>query len=245
MVLVVFVLFALLAAPLSAQTCTGDCNDSRDVTVEELVRGVNIALDRADLEDCLVYDADGSGRVEVYELVEAVGNALTTCEAGVGGSPTKSGPIATNGTHVVAANTDTDTVTIFDVEQDGTLTKVKELALGIEPRSVALLSNKPWAYVANTVSGTVSVVSLDTCQVLATIPVGTEPWAVAASPNGTYVYVANANSNSVSVIDTVTNAVFATVPVGRSPRALAVTSDGDDDRRAASVAGRGRTSTDR
>lgn len=231
MVLVVFALLTLVAAPLSAQTCTGDCNGTGIVTVDELVRGVNIALERAELDECPVFDADSSGRVEIYELVEAVGNALTTCEAGVGGGPTKSGPIATNGTHVVAANTDTDTVTIFDVGDNGTLTKVKELALGIEPRSVAILSNKPWAYIANTVSGTVSVITLDTCQVLADITVGTEPWAVAASPNGTYVYVANANSNSVSVIDTVTNAVFATVAVGRSPRALAVTSDGDDDDR--------------
>jgi DNA-binding beta-propeller fold protein YncE len=49
------------------------------------------------------------------------------------------------------------------------------------------------------VSGTVSVISLETGLTLATIGVGTEPYAVAASPNGTYVYVANASSNSLSV----------------------------------------------
>ena len=49
------------------------------------------------------------------------------------------------------------------------------MAVGQEPRSVALLSNKPWAYVANTLSGTVQVVSLLDYSTVATIPVGTEP----------------------------------------------------------------------
>lgn len=231
MVLVALALLLLLVAPVGAQACTGDCDGSGRVSVVELVIGVNIALERAPVVDCPVFDADSTGRVEVYELVEGVRNALGDCPSGVGGLPTRSAPIATLGDVVVVANTDADTVTIFDVADDGTLTKVKELALGIEPRSVALLPNRRWAYIANTVSGTVSVITTDTCQTLATIPVGTEPWAVAASPNGTYVYVANANSNSVSVIDTVTNTVIATVPVGRSPRALAVTSDSDADDR--------------
>ena len=92
---------------------------------------------------------------------------------------------------------------------------------------MALLSNKPWAYVANTLSGTVQVINLLDYATVAIIPVGTEPWAVVASPNGLYVYAANADSNSVSVIDTTGNTVFATIPVGRSPRALAITNDGD------------------
>jgi YVTN family beta-propeller protein len=88
---------------------------------------------------------------------------------------------------------------------------------------------KPWVYVANTVSGTVSVIDVLTYATVATVEVGTEPWAVAASPNGHYVYVATANDNAVRVIDTSSNEVVATIPVGRSPRALAVTSDGDSD----------------
>lgn len=143
----------------------------------------------------------------------------------------KSSPIAVSadGQRVVAANTDTNTATIFSVGAGGLLTKLREVAVGQEPRSVALLLNKPWAYIANTVSHSVSVIDVNDYSTIATIEVGTEPYALAASPNGSFVYVANANSNSVSVIDTGTNAVVATVPVGRSPRAIAVTNDGDSD----------------
>ncbi len=59
-----------------------------------------------------------------------------------------------------SANTDTDSVTIFGVRQNGRLARLKELKVGDEPRSVTTLLNKALAYVANSVSGTVSVVDL-------------------------------------------------------------------------------------
>src|SRR5262245_42875258 len=138
-------------------------------------------------------------------------------------SSKKSGPIAVtdDGKTVIAANIDTGTVSFFAVDDDGTLAKLTEVRTGDEPRSVATLSNKPWVYVANTVSGTVSVLDVGDFTTIATVRVGTEPWAVVASPNGSRVYVANANDNAVQVIDTDTNDIIATVPVGRSPRALA------------------------
>ena len=153
-----------------------------------------------------------------------------TCRC-VGITANKSSPIdiTPDGQMVVAANTDADTVSLFQVGADGSLTKAQEVAVGREPRSVTTLVKKSLAYVANTVGGTVSVLDLVTHAVVATITVGTEPWALVASPNGNFVYVANANDNSVQVIDTSNNTVVKTIAVGRSPRALAVTSDGDAD----------------
>jgi YVTN family beta-propeller protein len=143
----------------------------------------------------------------------------------------KSAPIAisANGGKVVAVNTDTDSVSFFDVGVDGRLTKVREVDVDDEPRSVALPLNTARAYVANTVGGIVTVISLADYSIVKDIEVGTEPWAVVASPNGKFVYVANANDNTVSVIDTGSDAVIGTIPVGRSPRALAITNDGDTD----------------
>jgi YVTN family beta-propeller protein len=209
--------------------CTGDCNGSNIVEINELILGVNIALGTAQLSRCPVFDADGSGRVEIYELIAAVNNALNGCNVAPSHRANKSGPIAitADGQTVVAVNTDTDTLSVFGVGQDGSLTKLKEVAVGQEPRSVALLSTKTWAYVANTVSGTVQVISLRDYSTIATVSVGIEPWAAVASPNGQYVYVANANSDTVSAIETAGNTVFATIPVGRSPRALAITNNGD------------------
>jgi len=220
-----------LATPSIAQECTGDCNGSGVIEINEIILGVNISLGTATLDTCAVFDADGTGRVEIYELISAVNSALNGCTAGPPQKANKSGPIAVSpdGTRVVAVNTDTNSISVFEVGGNGQLTKLKEVTVGQEPRSVALLSNKPWAYVANTLSNNVQVISLLDYSTVATIPVGTEPWAVVASPNGLYVYAANANSNNVSAIDTNSNAVLATIPTGRSPRALAITNDGDTD----------------
>lgn len=54
-------------------------------------------------------------------------------------------------------------------------------------------------YVANTDSGTISVIDKTTSTVIGTINVDVNP--VAIFPHNNYVYVANQGSNSVSVID--------------------------------------------
>jgi len=223
-------LLAFAAAPVHA-ACIGDCDADGAVAVNEIITGVNIALGNSGIDACPVFDTDATGTVEIYELIIAVGNLLNGCTAGPPSKASKSSPIAVSpdGSLVVTANIDTDTISIFTVGAGGLIAKVKEVAVGHEPRSVAMLSNKPWVYVANTLSGTVQVISLLDYSTIATIPVGTEPWAVVAAANGLYVYAANASSNTVSAIDTASNVVFATIPVGRSPRALAITNDGDAD----------------
>jgi hypothetical protein len=62
-------------------SCTGDCDNSGDVTVDELIMGVNIDLGLVALEDCPSFDRDNSGDVTIDELIAAVGYALTTCPA--------------------------------------------------------------------------------------------------------------------------------------------------------------------
>jgi len=61
------------------ETCPGDCNGDATVTVDELVRGVNIALGAQPLANCPVFDRNGSGSVEINELVQAVNAALNGC----------------------------------------------------------------------------------------------------------------------------------------------------------------------
>ena len=195
------------AAPVEFSAATSVCGD--DVT------------DTGNNEEC---DGSPTG----CDTGEAC-NATCRC---VPISANKSSPIDidANGTRVVNANTDTGTVSLFEVGGDGTLTKLSEVRVGDEPRSVAFVPNKPLVYVANTVSGTLSVLNTDD-GTITTVDVGTEPWAVVASPNGSFVAVANANDNTVQVIDTETNQTIATTAVGRSPRALAITNDGDADDR--------------
>ncbi len=59
--------------------CPGDCDASGDVTIEELIRGVNIALSRMDISQCRVFDADEDGRITIDEIVSAVRMSLDGC----------------------------------------------------------------------------------------------------------------------------------------------------------------------
>lgn len=62
--------------------CTGDCNGNGSVSVNELVRSVNIALGNAAVDVCAAADRNGNGAVTVAELIAAVGNALSGCPQG-------------------------------------------------------------------------------------------------------------------------------------------------------------------
>jgi hypothetical protein len=62
-------------------TCVGDCRGAKDVTVDDLVTMVNIALDRAPSSACSAGDANQDGMITIDELLTAVNNALNGCPA--------------------------------------------------------------------------------------------------------------------------------------------------------------------
>jgi glucose/arabinose dehydrogenase len=69
-----------LGVPLAAQVCPGDCSFDANVTVDELVTVVNIALGDLDVVVCPSADSSCDGRVTVDEIVGSVGGALDGCE---------------------------------------------------------------------------------------------------------------------------------------------------------------------
>ncbi len=145
--------------------------------------------------------------------------------------PRQSSPIALSedGTTLVNVNPDASSVSVFNVTTDQPQ-KMAEIKVGAEPRSVAIAPLAKTAYVANTVTGTVSVIDLDTLAVTATIPVGVEPIALALTPNGTLLYVADEISNDLTVVSTQSNKVVTTIPLGAfgtHPRTIAITNNGD------------------
>lgn len=148
--------------------------------------------------------------------------------------PTNSQPIAldANGTLLASVNPDNNSVTFFDVTRD-TNKRLREIPVGAEPNGVAINPQGTRAYVANTVSGTISVLNINRngpqiARVAQEIRVGTEPYGVALTPNGTKLYVTNRRSNNVSVIDTRTNRVIKTIDgVGPAPTGIAITNNGD------------------
>ncbi len=142
---------------------------------------------------------------------------------------TSSSPIAItpDDKFIWVVNPDTDSVSVIEVGNDANQ-KINEIRVGDEPNGVAIHPNGKTVYVANTISGTVSVLDATTQQIVGTILVGTEPYGLALTPNGTKLYVTNARSNDVSVINTSNNVVTKTITgVGLEPRAIAITSDGD------------------
>lgn len=61
------------------ETCSGDCNGDGTVTVDELIRGVNVALGTAAVDTCAAMDGNADGTVVVNELIAAVNRALSGC----------------------------------------------------------------------------------------------------------------------------------------------------------------------
>lgn len=66
-------------ATLIAPACVGDCDDNRTVVVNEVVTGVNIALDRATVATCVAFDPNQTTTVTVSELVQGVNSLLRGC----------------------------------------------------------------------------------------------------------------------------------------------------------------------
>jgi hypothetical protein len=74
---------AALCAGVSAQpVCVGDCSGGDQVTVDEVLRGVAIALGSLEAGACEVVDSNADGLVTVDELLEAVNVALNGCTIG-------------------------------------------------------------------------------------------------------------------------------------------------------------------
>jgi hypothetical protein len=74
-------------ASVQALTCVGDCGGNGQVTVEEIITGVNIALGTLSVDNCPPFDPSGNGEVTVEELITGVNNALVGCQAI--GTPTR------------------------------------------------------------------------------------------------------------------------------------------------------------
>ena len=93
---------------------------------------------------------------------------------------------------------------------------------------IAISDDDSLLVVANTLSGTVSVINVagDANAKTAEIQTGPLPRSVAISPDKRWAYAANQGSGSVSVIDLTAMAKAADIPVGAEPYGIALTPDG-------------------
>jgi hypothetical protein len=91
--------------------CIGDCDSSGDVTVNEIITMVNIALGSAPVANCAAGDADNSGDITINEIIAAVNNALSACppEQATPTATATASPIVTASPTITASPTVTAT----------------------------------------------------------------------------------------------------------------------------------------
>ena len=108
-------------------------------------------------------------------------------------------------------NPDDDSVTIIDTATNAALATI---AVGDEPRSIAIDPRNRYAFVANAAGNSVTVLRIldETPEDLEVEPddrvgpdgeliTGAEPWSVVVSPDGRRVFVANSGQDTITVID--------------------------------------------
>lgn len=71
----------LLGGIGTSAACTGDCSGDGEVTVNEVIIGVNIALGSTSVSGCGAMDANDNGQVSIDEIISAINGALGGCAA--------------------------------------------------------------------------------------------------------------------------------------------------------------------
>jgi len=74
-----------LTEAAGAGGCAGDCNADDEVTIEELIKLVNISLGSEATSACAPADTNGDDTITIEEIIGAVANALNQCPAALAG----------------------------------------------------------------------------------------------------------------------------------------------------------------
>ncbi len=67
------------AYSLNTTPCAGDCAGNSQVTVDDILTMVTIALGKADFSACMAGDADNDWKITVAEILAAVNSTLKGC----------------------------------------------------------------------------------------------------------------------------------------------------------------------
>lgn len=65
--------------PGGPAACVGDCNGNGQVSVDEILTMVNIAIGNTPVTGCEAADANGDGQITINEILTAANNALNGC----------------------------------------------------------------------------------------------------------------------------------------------------------------------
>ncbi len=149
------------------------------------------------------------------------------------GTPAKTVTVSPDGAMAYALSPEADLTIPIDLN---TLATLPAIPVGDEPWAIAVHPAGTFAYVANRLSGDVSVIDIQAGSatlhdVVETLNVGIEPMDIVVTPAGDRLIVANFGSSDLSVIDTdETSASFhnviGTVRTGTASKTITVSPDG-------------------
>ncbi len=74
-------LAATATATPTPRVCAGDCDGSGQVTIDELIKLVRVALGEGAYSTCVAGDVDASGDIDITDIISAVNIALSGCTA--------------------------------------------------------------------------------------------------------------------------------------------------------------------
>ncbi len=123
-------------------------------------------------------------------------------------------------------NPDNDTVSVFNALQ---YSKLAEIAVGKQPRSLVKNLQTGNVWVANKDSASISIIGSDSLQVIdeITLPRASQPYGVVVSPTDHFAYVTLEATGKLLQIDTQTKKITKTLDIGSNPRHLSITTKGD------------------
>lgn len=116
-------------------------------------------------------------------------------------------------------------LTVFAVDYPDL--KVKDIAVGSNPRGIAITPDGEYAYVTCPDGNMIYVIRLSDNAVAGNFSVDNSPWGVTIAPNGEYAYVTCPYDNIVYIIRLSDNAVTGNFSVDISPWGIAITPDGE------------------
>ena len=106
------------------------------------------------------------------------------------------------------------------------LTILAEIAVGVDPRTVAVDKDGVRAYIANRGGDSISVVDLAARTVVTELAVGRRPYGVIISPDGERLYVAEQGMDQIRILNSDTFATVKILATLDRPSGLAISDNG-------------------
>ena len=166
------------------------------------------------------------GRSSAQRFIQAVSSDAVASTAAAARA---SGPILMEqrsaGNRLWVVNGDNDTVSVFNAVNN---TRVAEIAVGGDPRSIALAADgRIW--VTNKRSATISIIQPANLTVAQTLPLprASQPHGLVISPIDGNAFVALEATGQLLKLNGANGATIATASVGDNPRHLAIAGSGD------------------